>query len=112
MPPHIAHILKELSHNTQAALGDNLKKIILFGSYARGDYSKDSDLDIMVLADFDESQSKQMKNHIRAISSDASLAHDITVCVMLRDANIFEARTEILPFYKNVMQDGVEIYAA
>ena len=33
------------------SLGDKLDKVILYGSYARGDYDDESDIDIMVLAD-------------------------------------------------------------
>jgi len=32
-------------------LGDKLEKVLLFGSYARGDYDEYSDIDIFVLAD-------------------------------------------------------------
>ena len=31
--------------------GSHLKSVILYGSYARGDYTKDSDIDIMILVD-------------------------------------------------------------
>ena len=33
------------------SLGDKLNKVILYGSYARGDYDDESDIDIMILAD-------------------------------------------------------------
>lgn len=34
--------------------GTHLKQIILYGSYARGDYRDDSDIDLMVLVDLPE----------------------------------------------------------
>ena len=34
--------------------GKHLKTVILYGSYARGDYTKDSDIDIMVLLDLSD----------------------------------------------------------
>lgn len=36
----------------------NPEKIILFGSYARGDYSKDSDLDLFIIKDGDHDSRK------------------------------------------------------
>ena len=30
-------------------LGNRIKRIILYGSYARGDYNNNSDVDIMIL---------------------------------------------------------------
>ena len=46
--------LSEISHKViQAAkdtLGDKLEKVILYGSYARGDYDHESDIDFFILA--------------------------------------------------------------
>lgn len=45
-------------------------KVILFGSYARGDYSKDSDLDICVLVPKITKNLLEMKGDIRAVIRD------------------------------------------
>jgi len=50
IPPTIINITDDLRNNLQKILGNRLCKIILYGSYARGDYKEYSDLDIMVLA--------------------------------------------------------------
>ena len=42
-------ILQAMTQAYQAVYGANVVKIILYGSYARGDYSPESDLDIMLL---------------------------------------------------------------
>ena len=39
-------ILQAMTQAYQAVYGANVVKIILYGSYARGDYQKDSDIDI------------------------------------------------------------------
>ena len=44
--------------------------------------------------------------------SDASLDHDITICMLLNNENLFNDRLHISPFYRNVVAEGVEIYAA
>jgi len=109
--PIISAVTEELSRNTQGLLGDKLRKIILFGSYARGDYKEYSDLDIMVLADIDESEIKDLEDKLGRISSQASLDHDITVCLLLYDESLFTSRLHLSPFYRNVLSEGVEIYA-
>jgi len=105
-------VTDELSRNTQDLFGDRLQKIILFGSYARGDYTEESDLDIMVLADLEESERWPLEKEVSKIASDLSLEHDITICMILRDEKTFTSRLPILPFYKNVVSEGVEIYGA
>ena len=41
-------ILQAMTQAYQAVYGANVVKIILYGSYARGDYQKDSDIDIVL----------------------------------------------------------------
>ena len=42
-------IILEFSGQVQRILGDSLTKVILYGSFARGDYTDNSDIDIMIL---------------------------------------------------------------
>jgi len=43
------------------------KKIILFGSYARGDFSKDSDLDLFIVVEEGEESSRLIRRKIDAL---------------------------------------------
>jgi predicted nucleotidyltransferase len=109
--PAISAVTEELSRNTQSIMGNKLRKIILYGSYARGDYEEYSDLDIMVLADVDEHDMKDLESKLGKAASRASLNHDITVCLLLYDESLFTSRLHLSPFYRNVLSEGVEIYA-
>ena len=44
--------------------GKHLKTVILYGSYARGDYTKDSDIDIMILVKMSDEEIRLVKNDI------------------------------------------------
>ena len=108
--PAISTITEELSRNTQNILGDRLRKIILYGSYARGDYKEYSDLDIMVLADIDEQEYKAFESEIDDVASELGLDNDIIISVLLNKEALFMSRLPISPFYRNVLSEGVEIY--
>ena len=41
--------LFELSKKIREKFGDRIDRIILFGSYARGDYNADSDIDLLLI---------------------------------------------------------------
>lgn len=41
----------DVAATAKSVFGNNLQSMILYGSYARGDYSEDSDIDIMIIAD-------------------------------------------------------------
>ena len=46
-------ILCEFRNKTKSIMGDSLKQMILYGSYARGDYNEKSDIDIMFIVTLD-----------------------------------------------------------
>ena len=48
IPENISKILSEFITVIKDTFGDRVRKIILYGSYARGDYREDSDIDVAV----------------------------------------------------------------
>ncbi|GAB2591462.1 nucleotidyltransferase domain-containing protein [Spirosoma areae] len=47
--PAIEPIVREFKAALQLLYGDRLHDVVLYGSYARGDYDDESDIDLMVL---------------------------------------------------------------
>jgi predicted nucleotidyltransferase len=45
----VRSLLRDLKADLKTALGDKLEELVLFGSYSRGDYSKYSDIDLIIL---------------------------------------------------------------
>ena len=54
MPQNLNVILKKYVKDIQQLYGNKLKTVLLYGSYARGDFRADSDIDIMILVDLSE----------------------------------------------------------
>ena len=108
--PELLAVTNELNQSTINILGDKLRRIILYGSRARGDYKAYSDVDIMILADYDEQERSLYENALADTASDLSLEHDIIVSVMLNNEKLFMNRAGISPFYRNVLSEGIEIY--
>jgi len=52
--------LNDLSKKLKEEFRDKIKEVILFGSYARGDFTDDSDIDIIVIVD-DEKIEKEVR---------------------------------------------------
>ena len=46
-------------------------------------------------------------NDVAMIASDLSLEHDITVSVAVKSLPQFQRYAEILPYYKNVLSEGI-----
>jgi len=83
------------------------EKVILFGSQARGDYQEDSDWDLLVIVNAD---STNLDDEIKYSYPFTKLGwnHNIDFNVLLYAKNEWEKRS-FTPFYKNVLNDGVEI---
>jgi len=109
---NLAVVTDEVSRNTRYIFGDKLRKIIMYGSYARGDYNEYSDLDIMVLADFDDCEHSKLQVEICKVASRVSIDHDVTVCISLIKESLFMSRLDISQYYQNVYSEGVQLYEA
>ena len=88
----------------------NIKKIILYGSYARGTADAGSDIDILVLCDNREEDLDRLRYSANIVSSRISLDKDVDVAMTLKDMDIYNKWVETLPYYKNVEQEGIVLY--
>ncbi|MGM9570547.1 MAG: nucleotidyltransferase domain-containing protein [Phascolarctobacterium sp.] len=105
-------VLKELTEQIYNLLGDKLEKVVLYGSYARGDNTEESDVDVLVLTNMAPEENRKILWTLNKIFSRVGLEHDILLSMFLLDKNSFHARKPILPFYQNIEKDGVVVYAA
>lgn len=106
----ISKISEELSSKLVKRFGNKIKSIILYGSYARGDNRKDSDIDIMVLFDCPKDEVMKYRKEISWIASDIGVDHDVLVSIVIRDITSFKNNQQILPFYQNILKEGVTLY--
>ena len=51
LPERLRGPLREAQQRLQAMYGDRLRRVILYGSQARGDAREDSDIDVLVVLD-------------------------------------------------------------
>jgi predicted nucleotidyltransferase len=109
-------VLDEITARVCAAakevLGDKLEKVFLYGSYARGDYDEYSDVDIFVLAGIAQEECCKAGLKIRSFIWELELEHDIIISPHVTGSETFYGYAKILPFYMNVLKEGVELYAA
>lgn len=96
----------------QKIYGTHLSKIILYGSYARGDFRKDSDVDILILLDLSESDVKVYGQQLSYMTYDFNLDNDLDIKPIAKSEKQFNRWVVNYPFYSNIKKEGVILYGA
>lgn len=107
MPKNVNKEIDEFIKEIQKILGSKLKKVILYGSYARGDYNKQSDVDIMILADLSFKEIEEYRDIISDIAYDIELDTGVILSPIIKNIEKYNSRINFVPFYKNVQKEGV-----
>ena len=107
MPRNIRKILEELKKGLVEIYGDQLKTVVLFGSYARGDaHPPDSDIDVMIVLNGDVDYADAEKRSSEFIAS-LCLKYDVLISwVFASNKDYVENQ---MPFMLNVRAEGIAV---
>lgn len=100
-------ILLKFAQQVKEILNDKMTKIILYGSYARGDYRENSDIDIMVLTTLSDEEIRGIKTDIYSLAFDFQMEYGVDISVIIKNEKHFNYWLGALPFYDNVQKEGV-----
>ena len=103
-------LLWDLEKRLKNIYGEKLKKILLYGSYARGDNDEESDLDVMVLLDMDEKEIKRQHDKVLDVVVDLTTRYGIVLSVIENNYDYFYDWVDVLPFFASIEREGVDIY--
>lgn len=71
------NIVFEVNEELLKLFGEKIKRIILYGSYARGDFNLESDIFIMILLNCNQNEIAENRKKISRIASRVGLQNDI-----------------------------------
>ncbi|MBQ7776798.1 MAG: nucleotidyltransferase domain-containing protein [Lachnospiraceae bacterium] len=89
--------------------GDDIVEIVLFGSYARGDYTKDSDIDIVALVRGQRTELQEKLKLVWDVSAELGLENDVVVSPTVIPYDEYVKYRETLPYYHNISAEGKKI---
>lgn len=102
----LAYIGQSVVKTAHQICGDKLRDVILYGSYARGDYKEWSDVDIMVLADADDTECKKMDNTLMQSLLELDYHMNLLLYIIVTPYARFKQMKHDYPFYNNVDREG------
>jgi len=100
-------IISELKKRLTARLAKHIKRLIVFGSKARGESSADSDLDIVVLID---NKTPEMEKTLEDITYQVMWDYDFKPVISLKvfaESDYNNALKKGFSFYQHVEKEGV-----
>lgn len=91
-------------------MGDDLKKVILYGSCARGDYTDDSDIDIALLTDSDRMTARKYDDSLASIATDLAMKYLSVVNFVVLPSREYDEKKSWYLFFHNIDQEGTILY--
>ena len=109
MPDRIHNIIYQFSQQLKEIMGSKLTKVIVYGSYARGDYNSNSDVDVMILVKMSSSEIKKIENQVYDLAFDIEMDTGVDISPIIKNEDQYEYWLDTLPFYKNIHEEGVVV---
>jgi predicted nucleotidyltransferase len=107
MEAHIKSLVAEFSREAKRLYGARLARVVLFGSYARGDFRDESDLDLMVVLHDDPLARYPEIDRLSGLVSRFSLDYGLTVSVLpVSERRFWESE---VPVYAAARKEGLPL---
>ncbi len=106
MDQKVKRLLDQVKAHLHERYGDGIKRVILYGSHARGEATKDSDVDVLVLTD-PSLKPSEVRKSLSDLLFDMLMDEDELVSVIVVAEDFFEGHN--LPFMLNARKEGVTV---
>lgn len=103
--PAIEPIVREFKAALQAMYGDRLREVVLYGSYARGDYDEESDIDLMIILNDEKVDTISEAWKMGDLRTTLLLEYGKVVSVLPVTVNRFAL--SYMPVYQNARREGI-----
>lgn len=90
--------------------GSQISEVILYGSYARGTQTDDSDIDIAII--LSEKPSKETTDKMIECVAIHEIECGKVLSVIDINSEMFNKWKDTLPFYKNICKEGIVLWTA
>lgn len=105
----LTRLLAETKRALSDVFGERLEQVLLYGSYARGDQTAESDIDVMAVVDMPKDELVGYRRQISDLSSMLDLRYGVVLSIKLQSGDALRQYGAVLPFFQNVMREGKRV---
>lgn len=102
-------ITNDMAECYRKIFGQDVVGVYLYGSYARGDYDNESDIDITAIVKGKRLELQKKLKTVWDVSADIGLENNVVVSPTVIPYDEFEEYKDKLPYYRNIAQEGKKI---
>lgn len=106
MDPKVKRLVDQVKAHLHERYGASIKRVILYGSCARREATRSSDVDMLVLVD-QSLNPREVDDSLRDLLYDMLLEEGELVSAIVFSEDYFESHS--LPFMLNVRREGVAV---
>ncbi len=108
MDDRTLNIIKSFAQDSKKILAEkNVVAQYLFGSYARNEQNKESDVDVCIIV---KNLNYNLRRKISELSSDYSLEKNIIISAIIKDIKTWKKNKKYnSQFYREIKRDGIKI---
>jgi predicted nucleotidyltransferase len=106
MDERIIQLVNQVKSHLITIYGEKIREVILYGSHVRGEPTKDSDIDILVLID-NSIDPFEVRRSLSDLLFDILLEEGELISVVVLPEDLFENYN--YPFMLNVKKEGVRV---
>ena len=108
--PGLLNTLTEMSRKIEKIYGNTLDRVILYGSYVRGEQTEESDIDIAILVKM--GNTKEMHDEMLDLVVDYELDLAVTLSVVPIEYENYLEWKKVMPYYRNIDKEGIVLWKA
>jgi predicted nucleotidyltransferase len=112
MPENIEKIINDFLENVKSIFKEKLKKVILCGSYARGDYNENSDINILILVDLSNREMLKYNDKIWEKCGDIAREQNIIISPLVRSIKSFLLNQDTKQNFIDAINEGKVLFEA
>ncbi len=99
-------IINEYISEIKKILGADLKRAVIYGSYARGE-SKESDIDIALFTLKEPEEFYLLINKISELTFEYNVKYDIILSPVFQNIIDYNRMLRVVPYYQSIQKEGI-----